>query len=129
MYKKVSLFVTTLLISSISCFAQDTKCTDFKVGTFEYSDPRFSEWKVSRTDTLQIEKSTVSGVEIYSSIKWISDCNYILTYKKVLNTDVDPSDFIGKTIEVKIIKTESDRYTCHSKSDVMDLEIEMVKVD
>ncbi len=117
-----------ILLLTLSCSAQEKKCADFKVGKFEYSDPRFSEWKVSRTDSTQTEINTKSGIEIYSSIKWKSDCEYVLTYKKVLNSGTDTNDIIGKTIEVEIVETTPDSYTCKSKSDVMDLELEMVRI-
>jgi len=122
---KKAIPIVILLITLYSC-SQEKKCTDFKVGKFVYSDPNYSEWKVNRTDSTQTEISTKSGIEIYSSIKWISDCKYILTYQKVLNSEV--KNIIGKTIEVEIIKTKLDRYTCKSKSDAIDLELEVVKI-
>ncbi|UAB75576.1 hypothetical protein [Mesoflavibacter sp. SCSIO 43206] len=117
-----------ILLLTLSCSAQEKKCAKFKVGRFEYSDPRFSEWKVSRTDSMQTEISTKSGIEIFSSIEWKSECEYVLTYRKVLNSGTDTNDIIGKTIEVEIVETKSDRYICKSKSDVMDLELEMIRV-
>ena len=118
-----------ILVLTFSSCAQEKKCSEFKVGTFEYSDPKFSEWKVNRTDSTQIEISTKSGIEIFSSIEWKNDCEYVLTYKKVLNSGSDVNDLVGQTIQVEIVETKSDRYTCKSKSDVMDLELEMVKID
>ncbi|MEZ4803007.1 MAG: hypothetical protein R2797_09565 [Gelidibacter sp.] len=117
-----------ILLLTLNCSAQEKNCAKFKVGKFEYSDPRFSEWRVSRTDSTQTEISTKSGTEIFSSIEWKSECEYVLTYRKVVNSGTDTNDIIGKTIEVEIVETKSDRYICKSKSDVMDLELEMIRL-
>jgi hypothetical protein len=124
-YKK-SILILLLNFCLKSC-AQEKICADFKIGSFEYSDPKFSEWKVNRTDSTQTEISSKSRIEIHSSIEWKTDCEYILTYKKVLNFDA--KEIIGKTITVKILETKSDRYTCISKSGNTELNLEMVKTD
>lgn len=115
------------LLLTFTSYAQEKKCSHLKIGKFEYSNPVYSEWKIIRTDSTQIEKNSKSGIEIYSSIEWKSDCLYVLTYKKILNSD--PKDFIGRTVQVEITEIKSDRYTCESKSDIMDLKLEIVKIN
>jgi hypothetical protein len=122
-----NLILILLLNFCLKSCAQEKICEDFKIGSFEYSDPKFSEWKVNRTDSTQTEISSKSKIEIYSSIEWKTDCEYILTYKKVLNSDA--KEIIGKTITVKILETKSDSYTCISKSGDTELKLEMVKTD
>ncbi|MCF1193120.1 hypothetical protein LRR18_16145 [Mangrovimonas sp. AS39] len=122
-----NLILILILNLTLSGCAQEKKCTDFKVGKFEYANPEFSEWKVTRTDSTQVEISSKSGIEIYGKIKWENDCEYSITYEKILNTEF--KDMIGKTINAKIIKTYPDRYVCVSKNDSIELELEMVKVE
>tara|TARA_B110000114_G_C14937242_1_gene334905 strand:+ start:424 stop:636 length:213 start_codon:yes stop_codon:yes gene_type:complete len=64
-----------------------------------------------------------NGLEMHSSIKWINDCNYVLTITKVLNADLE--NVIGKIIEVEIVETKSDSYKLKSKSDDGNLELEL----
>jgi len=124
--KKLILFLT-ILISLNSCNS-DKKCTDFKTGTFKYTHPDFSEWKITRTDSTQTEISSKSGVKIYSSIEWQTPCNYILTYQKIENSK-PTENLIGSQIQVEIIETKRNKYTCHSKSTKFDLELEMKRID
>ena len=118
--------VSILLLSLNSCVNKNI-CSNFKTGRFEYSKPEYSEWKVVRTDSSQTEINSINGIEIYSSIFWESDCEYVLTYKKVKNSEYN--EIIGKKVDVKIIKTFPDRYICISKSDTINLELEMIKVE
>lgn len=106
---------------------QEMKCSDFKVGQFEYSEPAYSDWKVTRTDSTQIEINSKIGVEIRGAIKWISDCEYVLTYKEIMNAE--GKDFINKAVEVKIIKTTPKGYFFQSKSYGVEIESEMIKIN
>jgi len=119
------LILPLFLFSFISSYSQENKCNEYRVGEFEYSNPKYSEWKVNRTDSLQIEVNTKSGVEIHSSIKWKSDCKYTLVCKKTVNYDV--KDIVGKVFNVEILKILTDRYICISKSNDNGLVLEMMK--
>jgi hypothetical protein len=118
--------IITLLLTFTS-YSQEPKCSNFKCGKFKYSNPKYSEWIVMRTDSTQTEKSSISGIEIKSSIEWKSDCEYVLVYKRVLNAEA--KNMIGKIVLVKIVQTESDRYTCISKDEKNELELEMIKIE
>lgn len=108
------------------CCSKDKECSDFKTGTFEYSDQLYNGLTVVRTDSTQIEISKKNGLEIHSSIKWIDDCNYVLTITKVLNDNLD--SIIGKKITVEIIETKLKRFKLKSKSDVGIMELELIKI-
>ena len=123
MKKLILLFI----ILTFSCCAQEKKCTDFKTGTFKYTDQLYSDLKVIRTDSTQTEINSKNGLEMHSSIKWINDCNYVLTITKVLNADLE--NVIGKTIEVEIVETKSDIYKLKSKSDAGNLELELRRIN
>ncbi|WP_345170424.1 hypothetical protein [Algibacter aquimarinus] len=112
---------------TIGIYGQEKKCSDFKVGDFKYSNPEYSEWIINRTDSTQIETSTKTGIKIFSSVDWKSDCEYILTSYKVLNSDA--KNIVGSIFHVEIIKTLADSYICISKNDAIDdMVLEMIKI-
>ncbi|MGS2765134.1 hypothetical protein [Sinomicrobium sp. M5D2P9] len=71
---------------------------------------------IIRTDTSQIEINPITKVEVYSSIKWISDCEYTMIYEKILNHPEDVSHMIGQKIHVVITSTDSQDYKVHATS-------------
>lgn len=120
--KPVSLFI----LFSFYGNAQKMKCSDFRVGQFEYSEPAYSDWKVTRTDSIQIEINSEIGVEIRGTIKWISDCEYVLKYTEIINAE--GKDIINKAVEVQIINTTPKGYIFRSKSYGVEIESEMIKI-
>lgn len=127
-FKNISTCISILVVFlTLSSCAQEKKCADFKTGTFEYSDQLYSDLKVIRTDSTQTEINEKNGLEMHSSIKWIDDCNYVLTITKVLNADLE--NVVGNTIEVEIFETKSDSYKLKSKSDAGNLELELIKIN
>lgn len=123
---KKPITIVVLMLAIIGC-SQEKKCSDFKTGKFEYFDPNYVHWKVTRTDSTQTEISTKNGVEIYSSIEWKSECEYLMTYIRIENSSI--KDLIGKTISFEIIKTSNKKYTLESTIDKISKEWEMIKVD
>ncbi len=122
------IFIIAFIVFS-SSYAQQNKCSQFRTGKFEYSEPKYSEWEVTRTDSTQIEISTKTGIEIYNSVKWVNECEYILTCTKVINPTA--SDIIGKIYTINITDVYSNRYTCIANSETEDiiLNLMMIKVD
>jgi len=110
----------------ISC-TQEKECHKFRIGEFSYSEKNRSE-KIVRTDSLQIETNPNNGIEIHTSIEWTSECEYVMTYKKILNYE-NENKLIGKKIYVEIIETKGNRIKVHAKSDTMDENIEFIKTD
>lgn len=123
--RKLTIIIVLLL--SVNSYTQEKKCADFKTGTFEYSNPIYSDWKITRTDKLQIETDTIHNIVIHASVNWTSDCEYELTYTKV--SDPGMQTMVGQTMQVKIIRVSTDRILCLSKSNGVDLELEMVSVN
>lgn len=125
---KNSVLILFFLISVCSK-AQKATCDNFKTGKFEYSDPKYREWQITRTDSTQTEISTKTGIEIYSSLKWLNDCEYILTCNKVINPTT--TNITGKVFHVKITDVYSNRYSCVavSKNDNTTLKLMMIKVE
>jgi hypothetical protein len=123
------LFSIALWLTTLFCFSQNKTCKDFKTGVFKYSNPDYAEWTVKRNDSTQIETSTKTNAEIHSLIRWKSDCNYILTCQKILNSNYKNS--IGKEFEVLITETSKTSYRCISKKNEVqnqDLELTMIKI-
>lgn len=123
-----NLILIAFFISTLNSYAQENKCANFKTGNFEYSAPKYAEWNITRTDSTQIEISTKTGIEIYNSVKWLNNCEYILTCNKVVNPTSE--NIIGRKFTVKIIKTFPNKYVCILKNDdIDDMELEMAKVE
>ena len=115
-FEKFEKYVLLLILFlTLNSCVKEKKCTDFKTGIFEYSNKLYSDLKVIRTDSTQTEINSKNGLEMHSSIKWINNCNYVLTITKVLNADLE--NVIGKIIEVEIVETKSDSYKLKSKSE------------
>ena len=105
-------------------WSQKKKCRELLNGSFIYADQKAQDWIVYRRDSLQIETNTKTGVEIHASIEWISDCKYVLTYIKVLNTD--DSFFIGKKINVEITEVKDNFIKYRSVSNGIEIDGEMI---
>jgi hypothetical protein len=122
-----NLLLILILNLTLNSCVKEKNCASFKTGTFQYSDQLYSDLKVIRTDSTQTEINMKNGLEMHSSIKWINDCNYVLTITKVLNADLE--NVIGKIIEVEIVETKSDSYKLKSKSDDGNLELELKRIN
>jgi len=89
-----------------SCYNPERNCKDFKTGTFEFESYLNGELKKTRfvrNDTLEIDyfDNKVDS----SSIRWINDCEYVLT-------NLNPKSMAEeKPLHMKILTTEGDTYT------------------
>ena len=130
-YKKgnmKNLILVLILNLTLNSCAQEKKCEDFKTGKFVYAEQNRPE-KIVRIDNLQIEINSETGVEIYTKIEWKSDCEYVMTYEKILNHPKDISSVIGKKIFVEILETNGNKIIVRAKSDSMDEKIEFIKTE
>lgn len=107
--KQFLLFI--MLLQAINTFAQDGDCENFKAGKFKYEDPSYGIITVKRTNDYQVE-ITKDRIEIYSSIQWLSDCKFVITYKKTKGANL--SELIGKKIYVQILEGDEDGYICRT---------------
>lgn len=73
--------ITCLILICLMSCAQDLKCTDFHNGQFlVLADSIYSESsRYSRKGTRQVEWSEL-GDSVYVNVKYVDDCNWILTY-------------------------------------------------
>lgn len=103
--KKIVLVLPIVLLF-ISCYNQERKCKDFRTGKFEFTQVIDSVKKTStfeRTENLQIEN--FEGKIDTASIRWINDCEYILTKLNPKNIEEK------KPIAMKILTTKEKTYT------------------
>ncbi|WP_395077527.1 DNA topoisomerase IV [Flavobacterium sp.] len=103
--KKI-IVILPLLLLLVSCYNQERNCADFKTGKFEFTQIINSVKKTSsfeRTENLQIEN--FEGKTDTASIRWINDCEYILTKLNPKNREEK------KAISMKILTTKGKTYT------------------
>lgn len=102
--KKILFLLPLLLL--LSCYTREHNCKDFKTGKFkfEYELDGLKKTAVfERNDSIEIE--TFEGKTDTSSIRWISDCEYILQ-------KIHPKNSIEKkAIAMKILTTSKNSYT------------------
>jgi len=106
------LFRVSSLILLVSCSSHaKNNCQAFRVGRFSQNSEI-----VSGTNLIIRDNGTQTEIRgfdtLKSTVKWIDDCNYELTY---LPTPSVPPPLIGKTIKVKITKTTSYYYLYEAK--------------
>ena len=102
--KKLTLLLLALLL--VSCYDQERKCTDFKIGKFEFSQEIDGKKQTSiftRTENLQIE--TFNGKTDTATVRWVNDCEFILEklHPKTMQEK--------KAISMKILYTKDNSYT------------------
>ena len=98
-----NLKISLLLIFLSSCSFQEKDCKKFKTGNFEFKTEIDGKEYVSyfqRSDSTEIE--VFNGVTDTSSVRWVSDCEFILK-------NINPKKS-KKSITMKILSTENDSY-------------------
>ena len=102
--KKIIILLPILLL--LSCYNVERNCKDFKTGKFkfEYEVDGVKKTTVfERKDSIEIE--TYEGKTDTSSIRWVSDCEYILQ-------KIHPKNMAEeKAITMKILTTSKNSYT------------------
>lgn len=95
-----SLFVVFLFIN---CSFPEKNCNNFKTGSFEFKstiDGKDYVSKFIRGDSLEIE--FFNGIVDTSSVRWVSDCEFILK-------NINPKKS-KKSISMKILSTTDESY-------------------
>ncbi|HLW15305.1 MAG TPA: hypothetical protein VKX30_07415 [Flavobacteriaceae bacterium] len=91
---------------SISCYDMERDCKSFRTGTFEFEtfiDGELLKTTFVRNDSIEIDY--FEGKSDTASIRWINDCEYIVTKINPKNMEE------RKAIHMKILYTEKDTYT------------------
>lgn len=100
------ILILPLILFVISCYNVENNCNHFKTGTFKSKitiDGVKKETTSTRTDSVVIE--TYEGKTDTASIRWISDCEYVLQ-------KINPKNMSEKkAIDIKILSTTKNSYT------------------
>ena len=102
--KKLIAFLPLFILAS--CYETQHNCKDFKTGKFKFEFTVNGEKKTTffeRKDSIEIE--TFEGKTDTASIRWVSDCEYVL--KKIHPKNKAEEKAIG----MKILTTQKDSYT------------------
>ncbi|OAD90780.1 hypothetical protein A7A78_13790 [Aequorivita soesokkakensis] len=116
------------LLASFCINAQEKDCAFFKTGNFKYVLEEQPEI-VIRTDSTQVEINPIDKIEIHSTVEWVSDCEYVLTYKRIENYPEDVSHIIGKKNYCEILETKGNWMKVHAKGVYVDAPVEFIKLD
>ena len=102
--KKIIFLLPLILL--MSCYDVEHNCKDFKTGKFKFEYEVNGVKKTTffeRKDSIEIE--TFEGKTDTSSIRWVSDCEYVLQKLHPKNKAEE------KAISMKILTTTKDSYT------------------
>ncbi len=102
--KKLLLLPICALL--FSCYEQERNCADFKTGTFQFDYEVDGVKKTTtfvRTEDREID--FYDGKVDTSSVRWVSDCEYVVTKLNPKNMQEK------KAIGMKILTTSKNSYT------------------
>ena len=105
--------IVVLIIPFFLSCKQSTKysnCSDFKSGIFHYTAKETGNlYFITRTDSIQTERNSTTGVITRAHIKWINDCEYQLNYidEVASNKDTVAGYLKNHTLTIKILKTKT----------------------
>ena len=106
--KKLIGFAFSLFL--VSCYMPERDCGHFREGTFRFTtelDGQQQTTEFTRSGNLEI--SVFQGKTDSASVRWINDCEYILTN---LNPETRAEE---KPIHIKILSTTENSYTFEYK--------------
>ena len=97
--------IIILSLLFISCYNVDRDCVEFRTGSFEFStsiNDSIVKSSFIRTDNYEIEQ--FKGVKDSSSIRWVNECEFILTK---INPKTNQE---RRPIRIKILRTYGNSY-------------------
>lgn len=96
-------FILPLIL--VSCYNVERDCNDFRTGSFEFTtsiNDSIVKSTFIRTDKYEIEQ--FNGIKDSSTIRWVNDCEFILT-------KINPKTNQEKRpIRIKILRTYGNSY-------------------
>lgn len=112
--KKLTLLIIILI--GFNSFAQDLTCADFKNGEFLVQGDELNDdsYIIIQKDGKLIEKDEdEEGDWTIMDIKYIDDCNYILTYNKISKDFEEVAENINSSggIKFKVIEIKGNTLT------------------
>ncbi len=105
-----SLLLSSFALLFTSCYQPERDCSKFKEGTFQFSVEENGETLTTEfTRYGELEVSEFNGQTDSARIRWINDCEYVLT--SLTDTTIGGD----KPIHMKILSTTEDSYTFEYK--------------
>ncbi|HEU0137234.1 MAG TPA: DNA topoisomerase IV [Flavobacterium sp.] len=102
--KKLLLLLPLIMLSS--CYENERRCTDFQTGTFQFEfDVEGVKKKTTFVRTKDMEIDYYNGKADTSTVRWVSDCEYIVQKLHPKNMQEK------KAIAMKILSTSNNSYT------------------
>ena len=96
-------FILPLIL--VSCYNVERNCNDYRTGSFEFTtsiNDSIVKSTFIRTDKYEIEQ--FNGIKDSSTIRWVNECEFILTkIKPKTNQEKRP-------IRIKILRTYGNSY-------------------
>lgn len=89
-----------------SCYEPERNCEDFRTGTFEFEsflEGELVKSRFVRNDSIEIDY--FRGKTDTSSVRWINDCEYLISNLNPKNRAEE------KPIHIKILTTKDNSYT------------------
>jgi len=116
-YKMKKFFLLILIIFSSASFAQekDADCDKLKSGKFKYSDSVSNIVNVTRTNKLQTEVNSKTGIVTKFRIRWPGDCTYELSQIWSNNKEQRKSNRSVTQVKITVVQNNSYNYTCMCK--------------
>lgn len=103
--KKVVFFIVAVCCL-YSCYDPERNCEDFRTGTFEfesYLEGELVKSRFIRNDSIEIDY--FRGKTDTSSVRWLNDCEYLISNLNPKNRAEE------KPIHIKILTTKGNTYT------------------
>lgn len=100
------LLLLVMVVLFTSCYEQERDCSRFKTGSFEFEsflDGELVKTRFIRNDSVEIDH--FRGRTDTSSVRWINDCEYIITNLNPRNRAEE------KALHIKILTTKGNTYT------------------
>lgn len=116
-----------LILALLSCsFISDKPdCNSVKIGTFKLESIDGSEHIITRTENKQTENVANKGLISEFSLKWTSDCTYILFNRKVIKgVDEWSAEINADTLFNEIIEVSKGRHKVISYTKRFDSKLE-----
>lgn len=104
------IFLALMAVLPMACYQPTRECGRFRTGSFEFTaeiEGKTQTTRFIRNDTLEV--SEFAGNLDSASVRWINDCEYILS-------NLNPQDRSEeKPIHIKILSTTENSYTFEYK--------------
>ncbi len=106
---------------TVNSVSQVKDCSKFRTGTFKNNDNTV----IVRNDSLQVEVDTKTNHKYKAAVKWLSDCQYTLTFVEI--TDPSFSQMTGIKLTVDILDVSENSYRYRAYNDSLEVRSELTK--